>query len=55
MDVKTVNVMQIFVHISFENFDVISMVDKSTDYGKLLSTCEFQNKHFYKHELVLPV
>ena len=26
-------------HLSFEQFDVISVVDKSTDQGKLLSIC----------------
>ena len=27
------------VHLSFEHFDVVSKVDKSTDRGKLLSIC----------------
>ena len=28
---------------SFEHFDVISMVDKSTDHGKMLSICFLQS------------
>ena len=28
-----------WIHLSFEHFDVISVVDKSTDQGKLLSVC----------------
>jgi len=30
-------------HLSFEHFDVISMVDKSTDHGKLLSIVFYNN------------
>ena len=44
-DVKKIKIcsettcLSLVVYLSFEPFDIISMVDKSTDHEKLLSTC----------------
>ena len=35
-------------HLSLEHFDVISMVDKSIDLGKLLSICDVQMHYWAK-------
>ena len=32
----------LWFHLSLEHFDIISMVDKSIDHGKLLSICQVE-------------
>lgn len=36
---STIEMMPKWFHLSFENYDDISMVDYSTDHGKLLLIC----------------